>query len=50
MASDAFIGRQWALEETGLPYRVHALDHTAGELASPAFKPDQLFSSGAGYR
>jgi len=23
---------QWALEETGLPYRVHALDHTAGEL------------------
>jgi len=23
---------QWALEETGLPYRVHALDHTGGEL------------------
>ncbi len=23
---------QWALEETGLPYRVHALDHTAGDL------------------
>lgn len=23
---------QWALEETGLSYRVHALDHTAGEL------------------
>lgn len=23
---------QWALEELGLPYRVHALDHTAGEL------------------
>ena len=23
---------QWALEETGLPYRVRALDHTAGEL------------------
>jgi len=28
---------QWALEETGLPYRVHALDHTAGELDSEAF-------------
>src|SRR4051794_41096247 len=23
---------QWALEELGLPYRVHALDHTAGDL------------------
>ncbi len=23
---------QWALEETGLPYRVHALDHTNGDL------------------
>ena len=22
---------QWALEETGLPYRVHALDHTDGD-------------------
>ena len=28
---------QWALEETGLPYRVHALDHTGGELDSDAF-------------
>jgi glutathione S-transferase len=28
---------QWALEETGLPYRVHALDHTAGDLDSEAF-------------
>lgn len=28
---------QWALEETGLPYRVHALDHTGGELDSEAF-------------
>jgi glutathione S-transferase len=27
---------QWALEETGLPYRVHALDHTAGELDGEA--------------
>ena len=29
---------QWALEETGLPYRVHALDHTAGELDGQAFR------------
>ena len=28
---------QWVLEETGLPYRVHALDHTAGELDGAAF-------------
>jgi glutathione S-transferase len=28
---------QWALEETGLPYRVHALDQTAGELDSEAY-------------
>jgi glutathione S-transferase len=28
---------QWALEEIGLPYRVHALDHTAGELDSDAY-------------
>ncbi len=28
---------QWALEETGLPYRVHALDHTAGDLDSDAY-------------
>jgi glutathione S-transferase len=28
---------QGALEETGLPYRVHALDHTAGELDSDAY-------------
>lgn len=27
----------WALEETGLPYRVHAPDHTAGELDSDAY-------------
>ena len=29
---------QWALEETGLPYRVHALDHTAGELEGDAYR------------
>jgi glutathione S-transferase len=28
---------QWALEETGLPYRVHALDYLAGELDGPAY-------------
>src|SRR5690349_3829799 len=28
---------QWALEETGLPYRVHALDHTGGEHQSEAY-------------
>ncbi len=28
---------QWALEETGLPYRVHALDHTGGELDGEAY-------------
>lgn len=29
---------QWALEETGLRYRVHALDHTGGELDSDAYR------------
>lgn len=28
---------QWALEETGLPYRVHALDQTAGDLDSDEY-------------
>jgi glutathione S-transferase len=28
---------QWALEETGLPYRVHALDQTAGDLDGDAY-------------
>jgi glutathione S-transferase len=28
---------QWALEELGLPYRVHALDHTGGELDGDAY-------------
>ena len=28
---------QWALEEIGLPYRVHALDQTGGELDGEAF-------------
>lgn len=29
---------QWALEETGLPYRVHALDQIGGELDSDAYR------------
>ncbi len=29
---------QWALEETGLPYRIHALDQTAGDLDSEAYQ------------
>ena len=33
---------QWALEETGLPYRVHALDHTA---ASTTWGADLFFDS-----
>jgi glutathione S-transferase len=28
---------QWALEETGLPYRVHALDQPGGELDTEAY-------------
>lgn len=28
---------QWALEETGLPYRVHGVDHTGGEHTGEAF-------------
>ena len=28
---------KWALEELGLPYRLEPLDHTGGELDSPAF-------------
>lgn len=29
---------QWALEECGLPYHVHALDHGAGDLDSAAYQ------------
>lgn len=28
---------QWVLEESGLPYRVHGIDHTAGEHEGPAY-------------
>ncbi len=34
---------QWALEELGLPYRVHALDHTGGELDSEAYRRISAF-------
>lgn len=27
----------WALEETGLPYRIHGIDHSAGEHNGPDF-------------
>jgi glutathione S-transferase len=33
---------QWALEETGLPYRVHGLDHTGGELDGEAMAGSAL--------
>ena len=29
---------QWVLEESGLPYRVHALDHGAGDLDADAYR------------
>jgi glutathione S-transferase len=34
---------QWTLEETGLPYRVHALDYVAGELDGPAYARLSVF-------
>jgi glutathione S-transferase len=34
---------QWALEETGLPYRVHPLDHTGGELDGEAYSRISCF-------
>ena len=34
---------QWALEETGLPYRVHGLDHTGGELDEPTYSRISCF-------
>jgi len=34
---------QWALEETGLPYRVHALDYVGGELDGPAYSRMSYF-------
>jgi glutathione S-transferase len=40
---------QWGLEEVGLPYRVHALDHTGGELDGDV-QPNQPRRSGAADR
>src|SRR3954469_7790231 len=37
---------QWALEETGLPYRVHALHHTGGELDGDAYRGITPFRQG----
>src|SRR4051812_28578515 len=37
---------QWALEETGLPYRVHALDHGGGELDGEAYRRIRPFRQG----
>jgi glutathione S-transferase len=34
---------QWALEEIGLPYRVHALDHAGGELDGDAYRRISAF-------
>ena len=34
---------EWALEEIGLPYRVHGLDHTGGEHAGPAYGKISVF-------
>jgi glutathione S-transferase len=34
---------QWALEETGLPYRVHGLDHTGGEHQGPSYSQINCF-------
>lgn len=34
---------QWALEEVGLPYRVHGLDHTGGEFNGPAYSKISCF-------
>jgi glutathione S-transferase len=35
---------QWALEETGLPYRFHALDFIAGDLNGPAYSKLSYFN------
>ena len=34
---------QWALEDTGLPYRVHPLDYVAGEFDGPAYSRFSYF-------
>jgi glutathione S-transferase len=37
------LGPQRALEEVGLPYRVHALNHTNGELDGSAYSRISCF-------
>lgn len=34
---------EWALEEIGLPYRVHGLDHSGGEHDGPAYSKISVF-------
>ncbi|MGQ9425848.1 glutathione S-transferase family protein [Gilvimarinus sp. F26214L] len=34
---------EWALEETGLPYRVHPLDYVAGDMDSPRYRELSYF-------
>jgi glutathione S-transferase len=34
---------QWALKEAGLPYRVHGIDHTGGELQRAAYQRINCF-------
>jgi glutathione S-transferase len=34
---------QWALEEVGLPYRVHGVDHTGGEHKGPVYSEINCF-------
>jgi len=34
---------QWALEEVGLPYRVHGSDHTGGEQNNPVYSAISCF-------
>lgn len=35
---------RWALEETGLPYRVHGVDHTGGEHMGEAYGEKSCFN------
>lgn len=35
---------QWALEETGLEYKVQGLDHSAGDLSAPAYDKMSYFN------
>src|SRR5688500_18408642 len=39
---------EWALKEMELPYRVHALDHTGGELDGEAYRRVNVFRQAPG--